>query len=69
MGMSGLVLDNVDKFWDMADSKATECKDVQEFTTVMSEHSNLLSGSEDAENFEFELYDVWTEKNNEFIAI
>ena len=62
MGMSNLVLDNVDKFWDIAETKVSECKDVQEFTTKMGEYSNLLSGSEDAEYYEFQLYDVWEDK-------
>ena len=34
-----------------------------------STHTILIHMKLDAENFEFELYDVWTEKNNEFIAI
>ena len=62
MGMSNLVLDNVDKFWDIAETKVSECKDVQEVTTKMGEYSNLLSGSEDAEYYEFQLYDVWEDK-------
>ena len=62
MGMSNLVLDNVDKFWDIAETKVSECKDVQEFTNKMGEYSNLLTGSDDAEYYEFQLYDVWENK-------
>ncbi len=62
MGMSNLILDNVDKFWDIAETKVSECKDVREFTNKMGEYSNLLTGSDDAEYYEFQLYDVWENK-------
>lgn len=63
MGMSGLVLDNVDKFWDLANTSASECEDIHQYATNMREYIHLLSGSADAENVEFRLYEIWNDTN------
>ena len=62
MGMSGLIFDNVDKFWDIADEKMGECESLQEFTNKMLEHGYLLAGSGESDNVEDALYDAWQEK-------
>jgi len=65
MGMSGLIFDNEDKFWNIAAEKISECKDVREFATEMRTHTDLLIGNEMMFGFESELYRLWTEKNYE----
>ena len=62
MGMSGLIFDNVDKFWDIADETISECKSLAEFTDKMLKHGDLLSGSGESDNVEDALYDAWQEK-------
>tara|TARA_B100000809_G_scaffold134793_1_gene132432 strand:- start:34 stop:264 length:231 start_codon:yes stop_codon:yes gene_type:complete len=59
MGMSGLIFDNVDKFWDIAEKTVSECETLQEFTDKMVKHGDLLAGSSEANNIEDGLYDAW----------
>ena len=62
--MSGLIFDNVDKFWDIADETISECETLQEFTDKMVKHGDLLSGSSESDNVEEALYDAWQEKQS-----
>lgn len=61
MGMYNLIEDNVNKFYDIAESTIGECEHVSEFTAKMAEHTNLLSGSSDSEHFEDALAEMWNE--------
>lgn len=49
MGMSNWILDNVDKFYDIANEKIGECETLAEFASVMKPFENLLLGSQDEE--------------------
>ena len=62
MGMSNMIFDNVDKFWDIADKTIDECETLQEFTDKMLKHGDLLSGSGEADDIEDSLYYAWDEK-------
>ena len=62
MGMSSMIFDNVDKFWDIADKTIGECETLQEFTDKMLKHGDLLSGSDEFETVEDGLYETWQEK-------
>ena len=66
MGMSSYILDNVDKFWDIADKTIGECETLQEFTDKMVEHGDLLSGSSESDFIEDSLYDAWQEKQSKY---
>ena len=61
MGMSSMIFDNVDKFWDIADKTIGECETLQEFTDKMLKHGDLLSGSDEFETVEEGLYETWKE--------
>ena len=67
MGMSSLVFDNVDKFFDIAEEisakNATgEIKiDFGNFRIQMMEHADLLLGSEYSEDVETAIYQAWSE--------
>ena len=62
MGMSNMIFDNVEKFWDIADRTIGECKTLQEFTDKMLKHGDLLAGSGEADDIEDSLYYAWDEK-------
>lgn len=66
MGMSSMIFDNVDKFWDIADKTIGECDTLAEFTNKMLEHGDLLSGSSESENIEDSLYEAWQEKMSKY---
>jgi len=61
MGMSNMIFDNVDKFWDIADNTVSECKNLEEFVDKMLKHGDLLSGSDESHSVEDGLYEVWKE--------
>tara|TARA_R110002167_G_scaffold7842_3_gene36699 strand:+ start:43 stop:255 length:213 start_codon:yes stop_codon:yes gene_type:complete len=68
MGMSSYILDNVDLFFEIGDKKIEETNwtgnvqaDFSAFRKVMQEHTNLLSGSEYAEDVEQAIYQVWSD--------
>ena len=65
MGMSGLIFDNEDKFWNIAFNIVDERDTVREFVTEMRTHTDLLLGNEMMEGFEFELYRIWNENKHE----
>tara|TARA_B110001454_G_scaffold176575_1_gene168735 strand:+ start:1518 stop:1724 length:207 start_codon:yes stop_codon:yes gene_type:complete len=62
MGMSGLIFDNVDKFWDIADKTIGKCETLHEFRDSMLKHGDLLAGSSEASNIEDGIYNVWQNK-------
>ncbi len=66
MGMSSYILDNVDKFWDIADKTIGECETLQEFTDKMVKHGDLLAGSGEANDIEDSLYYAWEEKQSKY---
>ena len=67
MGMSSLVFDNVDKFFDIAEDIAAKNEtgeikiDFGNFRTQMMEHADLLLGSEYSEDVENAIYQAWSE--------
>jgi hypothetical protein len=61
MGMSNMIFDNVDKFWDIAENTVSECKNLEEFIDKMLKHDDLLSGSDESETVEEGLYETWKE--------
>ena len=61
MGMSSMIFDNVDKFWDIAENTVSECKNLEEFVDKMLKHGDLLSGSDESHSVEDGLYEVWQE--------
>jgi|TARA_B110000495_G_scaffold159226_1_gene143270 hypothetical protein len=67
MGMSSLIFDNVDKFWDIAEEVASnnetgEIKiDFNNFRKQMLSHIDLLLGSDYAGNVEDAIYQAWTD--------
>ena len=62
MGMSNMIFDNVDKFWDIAEKTVGECESLNEFIDKMLKHGDLLSGSDESETVEEGLYETWQEK-------
>jgi len=50
MGMSSMILDNVEQFWSRAHKTIGECECVEEWEEVMKTHEHLLQGSEDADH-------------------
>ena len=66
MGMSGLIFDNVDKFWDIADKTIGECESLPEFTDKMLKHGDLLAGSGESQYIEDSLYEAWQEKQSKY---
>jgi len=50
MGMSNMVLLNVDVYWHKAYSNISECESFEEFKQTMKRHYFLLAGSVD-ENY------------------
>jgi len=66
MGMSNYILDNVDKFWAIADEAVSESESVGEFVAKMSWYRGLLNGSseycETPTEFEELLEQAWHEK-------
>ena len=71
MGMSNYILDNVEKFWDIANDCAGESQTVKEFTDKMSWYRGLLNGSseycETPTEFEELLADAWQEKWSKYV--
>jgi hypothetical protein len=68
MGMSSYILGNVDLFFEIGDKKIEETNwtgnvqaDFSAFRKAMQEHTNLLSGSEYAEDVEQAIYQVWSD--------
>ena len=67
MGMSSYILDNVDKFWDIAEEVASKNEtgeikiDFDQFRKQMLEHTDLLSGTDLENNFEDAIYQAWTD--------
>ena len=51
MGMSNWILDNVEKFWDIAEESVSKCSTFVEFSNTMDKHTDLLQGSEESTNF------------------
>ncbi|SVB69270.1 uncharacterized protein METZ01_LOCUS222124 [marine metagenome] len=66
MGMSSYILDNVDKFWDIAENTIGECESLQEFTDKMLKHGDLLAGSGESQYIEDSLYEAWQEKQSKY---
>jgi hypothetical protein len=67
MGMSSMIFDNVDKFWDIAEKTVGECESFDEFTDKMLKHGDLLAGSDESETVEDGLYETWQEKQESVI--
>jgi|TARA_B110000914_G_scaffold168724_1_gene149251 hypothetical protein len=63
MGMSNMIFDNVDKFWDIADKTKGECENLHEFRNKMLKHDDLLAGSDEGDDIEDSLYKVWQDDN------
>lgn len=62
MGMSGWILDQVDKFYDIANEKIGECETLNEFEFAMKGHEHMLLGSGELEYIQNEGYgDLWQE--------
>ena len=67
MGMSSYILDNVDKFWDIAEEVASKNEtgeikiDFDQFRKQMLKHTDLLSGTDLENNFEDAIYQAWTD--------
>ena len=57
--MSSYILDQEDKFWDKAQSMIGECDQFEELVTKMKPHTNLLQGTQNAENWEDGLHEGW----------
>ena len=47
MGMSGMILDNVEQFWNICHETIGQCATAEEWEAVMTPHLHLLQGSED----------------------
>jgi hypothetical protein len=62
MGMSTYILDNVEKFWDIAEASVSKSTTFAEFSKTMDNHTDLLQGSEDSTNFEEGLSETWANK-------
>jgi hypothetical protein len=62
MGMSNWILDNVEKFWDIAEESVSKCSTFVEFSNTMDKHTDLLQGSEESTNFEEGLSETWANK-------
>jgi|TARA_B100000768_G_scaffold181725_1_gene206002 hypothetical protein len=66
MGMSSYILDNVEKFWDIAEDTASKNEtgeikiDFDQFRKQMLEHADLLAGSEEGSDIEEAIYQAWT---------
>ena len=50
MGMSGMILDNVEQFWNICHETIGQCATAEEWEAVMTPHLHLLQGSEDLEH-------------------
>jgi|TARA_B100000795_G_C22777286_1_gene430608 hypothetical protein len=67
MGMSSYVLDNVEKFWDIAEDTASKNEtgeikiDFDQFRKQMLKHTDLLLGTDFQNNFEDAIYQAWTD--------
>ena len=66
MGMSGWILDNEEKFWNIADETVGECEVFEQFYEAMKPQKDLLMGSPSdcgsLQEFENMLADAWSEK-------
>ena len=66
MGMSSYILDNVEKFWDIAEDTASKNEtgeikiDFDQFRKQMLELADLLAGSEEGSDIEEAIYQAWT---------
>ena len=70
MDMSSLILDNEEKFFDTAESKASECETFNEFVASMKPHAELLAGTQHAdEPIEDILGECWDEFWSKFAVI
>jgi len=67
MGMSSLILDCEEKFWDIAEQKIGECEHFAEFVNSMAEHRHLLNGTGDEDHFEDALAVAWDEKWSKYL--
>lgn len=56
------IMDNVEKFYTIADNTASECETYMEFVERMKPHMDLLTGSDDADEITYVLGDIWDEK-------
>jgi len=65
MGMSNWILDNEDKFWDIAEDTAKECEVFEQFVNAMKPQQDLLQGSpsqpQNEADFENMLSESWKE--------
>jgi hypothetical protein len=66
MGMYSLIEDNVNKFYDIAFDKISECENVYELADVMQEHEHLLQGSSDADCKDDLYSEMWSEYTSKY---
>ena len=66
MGMSNLILDNEEQFWNIAESTIGECEVFEQFFEAMKPQQDLLQGSpsecENLNDFEDMLSEAWSDK-------
>lgn len=62
MGMSNIILSNIDQYWDKAEAVIEECESVQDFEHHMKQYTYLLQGTSDEEYVENGgLHQVWND--------
>jgi len=67
MGMSNMIFNNVDEFWDIAEEVASKNEtgeikiDFNNFRKQMLKHIDLLSGSDYGGNVEDTIYQAWAD--------
>jgi hypothetical protein len=66
MGMYNLIEDNVNKFYDIAFDKISECENVYELADVMQEHEGLLQGSSEADCKDDLYSEMWYEYTSKY---
>ena len=70
MGMSNYILDNEDKFWNLADETINDCEVFEQFVSAMKPQQDLLQGSpsmpENEVDFENMLSEAWSQKQRKF---
>jgi hypothetical protein len=70
MGMSNYILDNEDKFWNLADETIINCEVFEQFVSAMKPQQDLLQGSpsmpENEVDFENMLSEAWSEKQSKY---
>jgi hypothetical protein len=67
MGMSSLILDCEEEFWNIAEDKIGECEHFHEFVSHMAPHRHLLNGTGDEDHFEDALAVAWDEKWSKYL--